>query len=230
MKIVLVVASGVHTGKEIAVPGTQFVIGRDEGCNLRPASPAISKRHCSIYVKDNDVYIQDLGSTNGTIVNDAAVSGEQRLVTGDRVKVGPLDFTMKITVIEKRSDGTPLPEALKSVAPPKKGSSAGTLPAPAAQAKVEFPVKPPAPKPTPAKPIPKAGSEDEQDNIAAMLLGMDEDDAGADPHVPEGSTVMEMPAALAGAKADEKKRTVPEQPDSSAIARDLLSRLTRRPR
>ena len=229
MKVVLVVASGVHTGKEIAIPGTQFVIGRDEGCNLRPASPAISKRHCSIYVKDNDVYIQDLGSTNGTIVNDAAVTGECKLTPGDRVKVGPLDFTIKITPTERRSDSTPLPEVLKSMMTPvKKDSKAGGS---TAVPKVEFPAKPvpAAVKPAPAKPIPKASGEDEQDNIAAMLLGMDDDDPTAEPHVPEGSTVMEMPA-VPGAAPDDKKRKVPEQPDSSAIARDLLSRLTRRPR
>jgi len=227
MKVVLVVASGVHTGKEIAIPGTLFVIGRDEGCNLRPASPAISKRHCSIAVKNHEVFIEDLGSTNGTIVNEVAIVGEQKLSPGDRVKVGPLDFTLKFTLLEKKSDSTPLPVVLKAMTAAK-DSKAGSS---AAMPKVEFPAKPaPAAKPTPSRPIPKAATaaQDEQDNIAAMLLGMDDDDS-ENPHVPEGSTVMEMPAVLADA-AGEKKRTVPEQPDSSAVARDLLSRLTRRPR
>jgi len=219
MKVVLVVASGVHTGKEIVIPGTQFVIGRDEDCNLRPASPAISKRHCAITLKDDDVTIRDLGSTNGTAVNDAVIGGEVTLQPGDRVKVGPLDFTIRIVRSEKKSDSTPLPEVLKAVAAQKSASSVGSL---APVPKVEFPSKS-------VKPIPKAtAGEDEQDKIAAMLLGMD-DDSVDDPHVPEGSTVMEMPA-VGGAKVDDKKKAIPTQADSSAIARDLLSKLTRRPR
>ena len=71
------------------------------------------------------------------------------------------------------------------------------------------------------------------DHIAAMLLGMSDEDSDP-PHVPEGSTVMEMPAVDAYGnpvmpKPDDKKKViVPE--DSSSVARDLLSRMTRRPR
>ena len=39
MKISLVVAQGVHTGKVIPVTAAEFVIGRDPQCHLRPASP-----------------------------------------------------------------------------------------------------------------------------------------------------------------------------------------------
>ena len=65
-----------------------------------------------------------------------------------------------------------------------------------------------------------------------MLLGMSDED-GDPPHVPEGSTIMEMPAVDAYGntilpKPDEKKKVVLE--DSSSVARDLLSRMTRRPR
>src|SRR5579885_1148963 len=114
MKISLVVASGVHQGKVIAIPGTQFLIGRDEGCHLRPASPAISKKHCLLAVRDGKAFAQDLGSTNGTFVNDEQIQGERELADGDRLRVGPLDFTVALNPSGK-SDSTPLPDALKAV-------------------------------------------------------------------------------------------------------------------
>ena len=65
MKVSLVVASGVHQGKAIPIAGSQFVIGREEGCQLRPASPAISKKHCAVRVRDGRVFLEDFGSTTG---------------------------------------------------------------------------------------------------------------------------------------------------------------------
>ena len=255
MKIVLVVASGIYAGKEIAIAGNQFVIGRDEDCNLRPASPAISKKHCAVFYKDGEPFVKDLGSTNGTFLNDVQVEGERPLAEGDKLRVGPLDFAVKTMGV--RSDATPLPNSLKSVVPPSSATSLRPVGAAAAPAVSLAPVAPTPASPKPvaaagAQPIPSAGSrpskppapaksaakpspavEHGDDHIAAMMLGMGDDD-GDPPHVPEGSTVMEMPAVDAYGnpvvpKVEEKK-TIPSPEDSSSIARDLLSKMTRRPR
>ena len=251
MKIVLVVASGIYAGKEIAIAGTQFVIGRDEDCNLRPASPAISKKHCAVYYKDGEPFVRDLGSTNGTFLNDQQVEGERALAEGDKVRVGPLDFTVKL--VGAKSDNTPLPNALKSVGPassttslrPVTGSAStdsGMKPislapnpaSPSAAAKPATAIPPAGSKPAVPVPKPAAKSGDMgDDQIAAMLLGMTDED-GDPPHVPEGSTVMEMPAVDAYGnpvvvKVEDKKK-IPSPEDSSSIARDLLSKMTRRPR
>ena len=146
MKITLVVASGTHQGKSIPVPGTQFVIGRDEGCQLRPASPAVSKKHCAIFVKDGKAYVRDFGSTNGTFVNDEQIQGDREVVNGDRLRVGPLDFTISLAITGP-SESTPLPEALKSVAPQ-----------------------------APAQPIPSPTADLDPDQAAALLLGMGDED------------------------------------------------------
>ena len=147
MKLSLVVASGAHQGKTIPVPGNQFVIGRDEGCHLRPASPAVSKKHCAVYLKDGKAYVRDFGSTNGTFVNDEQIQGDREVSDGDRLRVGPLDFTLNLSPVGP-SDSTPLPEALKSVVPPG-----------------------------PGQPIPSATADLDPDQAAALLLGMgDEDD------------------------------------------------------
>ena len=59
MKLSLVVMTpGKMEGKAIAITLPQFVIGRDPQCQLRPASPVISKRHCAILVKDGKLNAQ----------------------------------------------------------------------------------------------------------------------------------------------------------------------------
>lgn len=218
MKVQLIVASGVRQGTVIPVGGAQFLIGRDETCQLRPASPAISKKHCGIYVRDGQVFVTDYGSTNGTFLNDQPITAETQLASGDRLKVGPLDFTVNILSVGP-SDSTPLPDALKAVSPPP----AAPKPTPAAQPKAPAP-----PKPSKAT----AGAED-NDHIAAMLLGMGDDEPSSG-DVPGGSTVMELPAvdaqklAEAGGKKDEKK--IPSKAESSSAAADLLRKYMRRPK
>ena len=110
MKVSLVVASGAHQGKVIPITGSQFLIGRDAQCQLRPASQAISKRHCGILIRDGKVYLKDFDSTNGTLVNDVHIKGVEVAVNnGASVKIGPLDFILRVELPTPNPDGTPLP-------------------------------------------------------------------------------------------------------------------------
>src|SRR6266851_4405182 len=117
MKLSLVVAEGVHKGKAIPIPVAQFVIGRDEGCQLRPSSAAVSKRHCAIEVKDGKVFVLDFGSTNGTFVNDQPVAGETEVKDGDKVVVGPLVFQIKLEESLAPSKGGSKPAGAKTAKP-----------------------------------------------------------------------------------------------------------------
>ena len=110
MKVSLVVTTGSHEGRSIPLTGPQFLIGRDPQCQLRPASQAISKIHCAVVVRDGKVYVKDYGSTNGTLVNDALVQDTEVLIEdGATLRVGPLDFRVKIEPFAPTPDGTPLP-------------------------------------------------------------------------------------------------------------------------
>ena len=123
MKLSLVVAEGVHKGKAIPIPVAQFVIGRDEGCQLRPSSPAVSKRHCAILVKGSQVFVQDFGSTNGTFVNDEPVSGEAELKDGDKLVVGPLVFQVQLDPLAgSKSGGSKAEPKAPAKAPPPKAA------------------------------------------------------------------------------------------------------------
>src|SRR4051794_34388004 len=106
MKLSLVVAQGVHEGKVIPIPVAQFVIGRDESCQLRPSSPAVSKKHCGLFVKGDQVFARDMGSTNGTFVNEQQITGETEVKDGDHLKVGPLAFVVRL---DKAAVTTPVP-------------------------------------------------------------------------------------------------------------------------
>jgi pSer/pThr/pTyr-binding forkhead associated (FHA) protein len=226
MKISLVVATGAHQGKVINIPGPQFVIGRDEGCHLRPASPAVSKKHCVVFIRNDKAYVRDMGSTNGTFINDEQIQGDQELSDGARLRVGPLDFSVALTPSGK-SDSTPLPESLKSVSPSSMG-----LKKPSSPAAQPTPKLTPAPMPKPA-PAP-ASTEDEKshDDIAAMLLGMGDEDS-SEAEVPGGSTIMELPSVDAKPgeeKPDEKKKSTASAAETSAAASEILRRYMRRPK
>jgi pSer/pThr/pTyr-binding forkhead associated (FHA) protein len=96
MNLSLVVNDGAHKGKVVPIGLSQFLIGRDPQCHLRPASPMISKRHCALLVKGGKVLVRDLDSTNGTFVNQEQVKKERQLQNGDELKIGPLAFLVRI--------------------------------------------------------------------------------------------------------------------------------------
>ena len=62
-------------------------IGRDEGCWLRVENTSVSRRHALVSRRGDACRIRDLGSTNGTLVNGAAVTVAE-LLPGDEVRLG----------------------------------------------------------------------------------------------------------------------------------------------
>jgi pSer/pThr/pTyr-binding forkhead associated (FHA) protein len=97
MKLCLVVLSeGTMKGKAIPINLSQFLIGRDKHCHLRPASPLVSNRHCALQIRDNHVFVRDFESTNGTYVNDKPIKGEIEIHDHDSLKIGPMTFSVRI--------------------------------------------------------------------------------------------------------------------------------------
>ncbi len=108
MRVKLRVMQGAQAGREVVIPVSEFLIGRGEECHLRPRSDAISRNHCAIVVTENQVIVRDLGSKNGSYVNDERVEGEQVVQAGDSFQVGPLQFEI---VIEHVLGGAKRPAA-----------------------------------------------------------------------------------------------------------------------
>jgi pSer/pThr/pTyr-binding forkhead associated (FHA) protein len=97
MELRLKVIEGKQAGQEILIAGPKFLIGRGEECQLRPNSEAVSRQHCVLQVEDGRATVCDLGSRNGTLVNDQPVEGRYTLKTGDRLTIGQLRFEVQLT-------------------------------------------------------------------------------------------------------------------------------------
>ena len=86
MEVKLVVLNGKHKDREIPLPSTIFLIGRDRQCHLRPHCPLVSKLHCAIAPWAGRVRVRDLKSRNGTFLNGQPIDGEVLVGDGDRLQ------------------------------------------------------------------------------------------------------------------------------------------------
>lgn len=96
MQLKLKVVGGARDGQVVPVNGPKFLIGRASDCHLRPTSDAISRHHCAIVREGDSLVICDLGSRNGTYVNDQRIEGQHVLTAGDEIRVGPLQFVVEL--------------------------------------------------------------------------------------------------------------------------------------
>jgi pSer/pThr/pTyr-binding forkhead associated (FHA) protein len=126
MQVRLKVLQGSNEGKEVKIPTPQCVIGREEGCHLRPHSDAISRRHCMIVTTENEVIVRDLKSRNGTFVNDEPVTGEAVLLSGDILRVGPLAFELIIEQVPGKPKRPKVADIKEAVARTAGGSGIGS--------------------------------------------------------------------------------------------------------
>ena len=90
----LVPLEGAMTGELLQVKG-KAVIGTTEDCQIRLFDAAISSRHAEIVVGAQARFrINDLGSRNGTYVNDKQIASVE-LVDGDNIRLGRTTFRFK---------------------------------------------------------------------------------------------------------------------------------------
>jgi hypothetical protein len=80
-----------RTGERIDVD-TAVTIGRNSDCDLSLNDTYLSSRHARLTNDEGDLSIEDLGSTNGTYVNQELVDGRVHLERGDIVQVGGVLF------------------------------------------------------------------------------------------------------------------------------------------
>jgi len=201
MKISLVVlTAGKMMGKEIPITAAEFRIGKDPSCQLKPAT-GVSDKHCAFLVKQGKLFLVDLGSAEGTFVNDNKISAEVELKPKDKVKVGPLLFEVKIEA----------PAAKPAVA------------VPAAKPAVVAPAAKPEEKVEPKKS--SGDAEDDLDDLDDLLF--DDDDkapAGAKPSwkdaAPEAGAEKDAGGSGAtsegGAKPEEKPKPTANTSDAAA--------------
>ena len=71
---------------------TELTIGRREDNLIVLSEPFASGYHAKLYVKNNNLYIQDLNSTNGVYVNEERIKDKVKLTAGDEIKIGSAIF------------------------------------------------------------------------------------------------------------------------------------------
>ena len=73
--------------------GRTMVIGRDPGADLTIPSDRVSRRHCQLAPSNDGLYVlQDLGSSNGTLVNQVPIQGKKVLLGGEYIQTGDCLF------------------------------------------------------------------------------------------------------------------------------------------
>lgn len=80
-------AGGAGKPSTVRLSG-QMDIGRGDRCAIRLQDHYVSQVHARLFERDGDWYVQDMGSTNGTFLNDGTVSGSAVVHAGDAVRVG----------------------------------------------------------------------------------------------------------------------------------------------
>ena len=95
MNVTLVMFKVDGTRRDFPITRGRVVIGRKNNCDLRIPLSSVSRQHCEISVNGSDVALRDMGSSNGTFVNDNRVK-ETLLNAGDEITIGPVSFVIVI--------------------------------------------------------------------------------------------------------------------------------------
>ena len=87
---ILILIRGTPQGKKYSLKnGKKFVLGRDKTCDIVLDDVNISRHHAQILIEGEKIFIEDLGSRNGTYLNDEVIGGTKTtLAKEDMIKLG----------------------------------------------------------------------------------------------------------------------------------------------
>ena len=79
--------TGSAAGKTIRIPGPEVTLGRSTECDIVIKDPYVSRQHATLSVRDVDLFLTDLGSTAGSVVNGNSVVSST-IESGSEVVLG----------------------------------------------------------------------------------------------------------------------------------------------
>ena len=111
------ILNGSLESQEIELTPDPMTVGRATACNIRIADAGVSSKHAKIWCEDGQYFLMDLGSTNGTFVNERDVDREQ-LTDGDVITFG---MTKAAFVADKAKPRAAVraPQQRPATAPPR---------------------------------------------------------------------------------------------------------------
>jgi len=90
-RLVVVAAMGHDPGTTFDV-GDGATMGRSESAEIRVDDPFASSAHARIFSRGDFMYVEDMGSTNGTYFNGRQLRTAERLKVGDLVRIGDSEY------------------------------------------------------------------------------------------------------------------------------------------
>lgn len=97
---ILLMMEGHSPGRRFFVDQSEFLIGRDEQCDLVISDRLVSRRHACIRLDGAHYFLEDLHSKNGTFVNGREISEPQSLEDGDEIQIA---LCCKLTFVDAES-------------------------------------------------------------------------------------------------------------------------------
>lgn len=102
LKLVILGKNGELSEHDIPPEG--LILGRSPTSDVRLDDPMVSRRHMRLAVEDNKVFIEDLGSNNGTQVNDKKIEPEQKVEIKEKEPVKIADFSLMVVSFTQTVD------------------------------------------------------------------------------------------------------------------------------
>lgn len=96
MELILVRVKETGESMDLPIRRPKTIVGRKDTCDIRIPSADVSREHLAIEVSGDSARLTDLGSSNGTYVNQERVSGIVDLSPGDLLAVGSYVFVVQI--------------------------------------------------------------------------------------------------------------------------------------
>jgi pSer/pThr/pTyr-binding forkhead associated (FHA) protein/ribosomal protein L12E/L44/L45/RPP1/RPP2 len=151
-------------GRKTVVPlvRDEITIGRQEGNTIRLTERNVSRRHARLVKQNGSIFIEDLGSYNGVIVNGERIQGRTAIKEGDLVEIGDYDLG-----IQGEGDAAAAPAAEhheEHHAPEHVEHHEKTQPA------ASIPERRPQPAEPPARPTPSAAHGSAMDPNATAVI------------------------------------------------------------
>lgn len=110
----IIFRGGVQAGKEFQISDEEITLGRDLGSTIVLDDVQISRNHLRIYREKGDLFVEDLKSTNGSLLNGKALKKAQKLKNGDIVTMGETNVFEVQMPGEAKVEAQVEPEAAQS--------------------------------------------------------------------------------------------------------------------
>lgn len=98
----------VHTHQAVPIPPGEHLIGREDVCAVHIENTSVSRRHAKITNTEEGVWIEDLGSSNGTAIRGQAITERTAIEVGEVVYFGTACFRLEPEI--PGEEPTPAPQ------------------------------------------------------------------------------------------------------------------------